>query len=313
MRAIVTGARRTLGWLVPELPRARVAWVRAALAVMTVLDVRFFLNATGDRGGTPELFQPVVLAQWLHLPPVTDAVAQVLFVGIHLGALALILGGFARAPAVVQHAGGAVHALSYVLWVLWAMSYGYVSHDHMAITIGVLVLTTAGTSRYGGGAAADAAAGWPLRMVQVFTVLTYFGSVLAKYVFSGGSLLRWVSSGTLAWAFIRRPNAVNAHFVTHAVLLRFLQWGAVLLEAASPLVFVLRGRWLALAIASFLSFHLATFALLGIHFLPTVVCWSAFVPWERLPGWWQSRRQTARIRIRRVPAHRPQPLVHVDR
>ena len=303
---VAAGTRRVLSWLVPELPRARVAWVRAALAVMTVLDVRFFLNATGDRGGTPELFQPVVLAQWLHLPPVTDAAAQVLFLGIHLGALALLLGGLARVPAAVQHVGGAVHALTYVLWVLWAMSYGYVSHDHMAITIGVLVLTTAGTSRYSGGAAADTAAGWPLRMVQVFTVLTYFGSVLAKYVFSGGSLLRWVSSGTLAWAFIRRPNAVNAHFVTHAVLLRCLQWGAVLLEAASPLVFVLRGRWLALAIASFLSFHLATFALLGIHFLPTVVCWSAFVPWERLPDWWHARRAWHGTQVR------ARPLVRAD-
>ncbi len=164
---MVAGARAVLSWLVPELPRARVAWVRSALAIMAVLDVRFFLSSTDDRAGTPELFQPVVVAQWLHLPPVTDTVAQVLFLGVHLGALALLVGGFARIPAAVQHLGGAVLALTYVLWVLWGMSYGYVSHDHMAITIGVLVLLTAGTSRYGGGRAADATAGWPLRMIQV--------------------------------------------------------------------------------------------------------------------------------------------------
>ncbi|QOR70259.1 hypothetical protein IM660_16885 [Ruania alkalisoli] len=295
MTAALALARRVLAWLVPALPRARVAWVRTALAVMAVLDVRYFLNSTGERGGTPELFAPVLVAEWLHLPPVTDGVAQMLFVGVHVGAVAMVLGGFARVPAAVQHAGGLVLGVSYLLWVLWAMSYGYVSHDHMAIVIGMLVLPTAGTSRYGGGPTADSVAGWPLRMIQLFTVLTYLGSVLAKYVFSGGSLLRWATSGTLAWAFIRRPNDVNQLLVQHALLLRAAQWGALLLEIASPVVFALRGRWLALAIGAFMSFHLATFVLLGIHFLPTVVCWSAFVPWERLPAWWRARRRTASL------------------
>ncbi|UFU06049.1 hypothetical protein [Ruania halotolerans] len=98
---------------------------------MAVLDVRFFLNSTGSRGGTPDVYEPVVVAVWLHLPPVTDAVAQVLFVGVHVGAAAVVLGGFARVPAWVQHAGGVVLGVGFVLWVIWAMSYGYVSHDHM--------------------------------------------------------------------------------------------------------------------------------------------------------------------------------------
>jgi len=46
----------------------------------------------------------------------------------------------------------------------------------------------------------------------------------------------------------------------------------------------LRGRWLYLAIATFCGFHLLTFAALGIHFLPTVVCWAAFLPLERVAG-----------------------------
>lgn len=283
-------ALRAVGrWWVPELPRARVAWVRAALAVMAVIDVRFFLSGTRDRAGTPEFYDPVVVAGWLGLPPVTPAIAMALEIGVYLGALALVLGGFARVPRAIQNAGGIVFALSYVLWVLWGMSYGYVAHDHMAITIGVLLLATAGTARYGGGDAADIAAGWPLRMIQVLTVGTYFGSVVAKFVFSDYSLLRWANSGTLAWAFIRRPNDLNQLLVTHALLLRTLQWGGLLLELLSPLVFFLRRWWLAIAIGSFFCFHAVTFALLGIHFLPTVICWTAFMPLERLPAWWSTR------------------------
>lgn len=284
------GALRAFaGWWVPELPRARVAWVRAALAVTAVLDVRFFLSSTADRAGTPEFFAPVVLARWLQLPPVTEGIATALLVGVHVGAVAVVIGGFRRVPGLVQNAGGWLLAIAYVLWVLWGMSYGYVAHDHMAITVGIVLLATAGTARYGGGAAADVTAGWPLRMIQVLTVMTYFGSVLAKYVFSGGSLVRWATSGTLAWAFIRRPNDLNQMLVTNALLLRLAQWGALLLELCSPLVLLLRGRWLMLAIGGFLMFHLTTFLLLGIHFLPTVVCWSAFVPFERLPGWVRAR------------------------
>lgn len=289
MSRVRAGTAAFVRWWVPALPRARVAWVRAAIAVMAVLDVRYFLSSTDDRAATPEFFDPVLLARWLHLPPVTATIATALLVGVHVGAVGVLVGGFRRVPALVQHAAGALLAVAYVLWVVWGMSYGYVAHDHMAITVGVVLLTTAGTARYGDGEVADAAAGWPLRMIQVLTVMTYTGSVLAKYVVSGGSLLRWATSGTLAWAFIRRPNDLNQVLVTNALVMRAAQWGALALELSAPLAFVLRGRWRALLVVGFLGFHLTTFLLLGIHFLPTVVCWSAFVPFERVPGWVRAR------------------------
>ena len=59
--------------------------------------------------------------------------------------------------------------------------------------------------------------------------------------------------------------------------------GLYLIELLSPVVLWLRGRWLYVAISTFLFFHLATFLSLGIHFLPTVVCWAAFLPLEKLP------------------------------
>ena len=40
----------------------------------------------------------------------------------------------------------------------------------------------------------------------------------------------------------------------------------------------------------FLGFHAANTAILLIHFLPTVVCWLAFAPLERIVPWFQRRR-----------------------
>jgi len=53
-------------------------------------------------------------------------------------------------------------------------------------------------------------------------------------------------------------------------------------EFLSPVVLFLRGRALLLAVGFFVSFHLVTYLSLGIHFLPTVICWLAFFPLERI-------------------------------
>jgi cytochrome c biogenesis protein CcdA len=43
-----------------------------------------------------------------------------------------------------------------------------------------------------------------------------------------------------------------------------------------------KGRWLYGVVAFFCLFHLMTYLALGIHFLPTVICWAAFLPLEKL-------------------------------
>lgn len=115
----MTAVRAFARWWVPELPRARVAWVRALLAVMAVLDVRLFLASTAERALTPQFYDPVVIARWLHLPPVTQTIADVLFLAVHLGALAVVVGGFAMVPHAVQNIGGAVLAVAFALWAIW--------------------------------------------------------------------------------------------------------------------------------------------------------------------------------------------------
>lgn len=272
-----------VSWWFPQVPRARAAWVRVLLGSVALLDALVLLRAPLHRAGTPEFYAPVVLGRALQLPPPTQLTAVLVLLGIAVGLVGLVVGATARAPAWVQHVGGVLLAGCYLVWCLWGMSFGYVAHDHMAIVVGLLLLVTAGTCRYADTSLSEPA-GWALRMIQLLTVATYTGSVLAKAVMNEGDLARWGASGTLVWAFLRRPNPVNELLVEQALLLRAAQWGALALELAAPLVFFVRERWRVLVVLGFLGFHLSTFVLLGIHFLPTAVCWSAFLPWERWLG-----------------------------
>lgn len=127
------------------------------------------------------------------------------------------------------------------------------------------------------------AAGWALRAIQIAVVATYFCSVLAKIGYSG-SLAAWGNSAILTWAVIRRGNGPARWMVEHTPWVFVpAQWAGLLMELCSPVVLFLRGR----------ALHLAVLVLLRILFLPTVVCWAAFLPVERLrelPQRWRERR-----------------------
>jgi hypothetical protein len=73
-------------------------------------------------------------------------------------------------------------------------------------------------------------------------------------------------------------------------MLHVMQWVGIIGEFLSPAVLWLRGRWQLAGALFFLGFHLANTVILGIHFLPTVVCWLAFAPLERIAAWWRERR-----------------------
>ena len=59
--------------------------------------------------------------------------------------------------------------------------------------------------------------------------------------------------------------------------------GVVLVaEFVSPILLWLKGRALYAALLFWAGFHLSTYVMLKIHFLPLVVCLAAFLPLERL-------------------------------
>ena len=63
-----------------------------------------------------------------------------------------------------------------------------------------------------------------------------------------------------------------------------MQWISFLAELTSLVVLWLRGRALLAAALFWMGFHVFTVAMLYIHFAPTVICWLAFAPLERLLG-----------------------------
>jgi len=89
-------------------------------------------------------------------------------------------------------------------------------------------------------------------------------------------------------------------------LLHASQWGLLLLETASPLMLVGRPRLAALGAAGWALFHLVTWASIGIHFLPTAICLTAFWPLEALPAW-RDRRRAVRAARGQPPAVPPPP------
>ena len=281
--------------LLPTLPTARIHVLRVIVYAFVILDI---LTLSGDvvaHAGNAEYYTPLLLARILHLPAVTSLVAQLLRALIIVACVAAVAG-------VTPRITGAVVAIGYWVWMLYSQGYGYVAHDHMALMVAVAVLPTVATPPLFGdggpaGSAADGssvgagtvgeeprseAAGWALRCIQIAVVATYFFSIVPKILYTG-SLAAWANSAILTWASLRR-GSVLAHWLVENVPWIFVpaQWGGVALEALSPVVLFLRGRALYVAIAVYMSFHLATLVLLGIHFLPTVICWAAFLPLERM-------------------------------
>ncbi len=201
---------------------------------------------------------------------------------------AVIVGG-----SLVLAAGRCPRALGYLVaaaftwWVVIGMSFGKVDHDHLALVIAVWVMPSAGRARWTDTRSHERA-GWVIRWVQIGVVATYWLSWLTKTV-NAGWTLGWPQGHVLAWAVIRRANPVNAQLLAHPWLLEPMQWIVYCAEFLSPVVLFIRGRALLVAVVFWMGFHVMTFVLLGIHFLPTVVCWLAFAPLERLTPWLRGR------------------------
>jgi hypothetical protein len=283
--------RRIGGWFVPSMPEARVAILRVFVYLVAVVDVLVFVDDVIPKAQLGAGYSPLALARLLHLPAPTTALAYTLQAVIVVGCIVAATG---RLPRLA----GYPVAAAFAWWVLLGMSYGKVDHDHLALLVALAVLPSAGRCRIG-GSDHNRAAGWALRCVQLSVVATYLLSALTKV--RGTGWIGWPESAVLAWAFVRRPNPVNAVLVAQPAVLIAMQWTVYIAEWLSPLALFLRGRALAVIVSFWLVFHAMTFALMGIHFLPTAVCWAAFMPLEALPSALR-RRRAGRAVGRAAPA-----------
>ena len=279
-------ARRAAGWFTPAVGIARIAWLRTVLYLFVILDMHAFVRDTRMKGESPGLYQPLMLARLFDLPRPTVAITTTLYVVLIVACLV------AARPLrnVVLRLAGWVVAPAFTWWVLIGMSDGKVDHDHLALVVALWVLPTVPRASYGDQTRSEAA-GWAVRCVQVSVIATYFLSAVAK-VRSPGWAFTWPNSAILTWAIVRRPHPVGEWLLNYPWMLRGMQWVGFIAETLSPVVLWLKGRWLLFAALFFIGFHAANTAILMIHFLPTVVCWLAFAPLERIVPWY--RRRSAR-------------------
>ena len=77
------------------------------------------------------------------------------------------------------------------------------------------------------------------------------------------------------------------------------QWFILTIEFASPALLFVKAKWQYLIVAGLLVFHLMTYAMITIIFLPHVVCLASFLPLEKLVP--------ARMRAAAVPEPLPAP------
>ena len=267
-----------MSWLYVPAPLARVAVLRIVAFLFVPVDV--LLTTTWVRGHAQvpgELYVPLRLGRLLPLPtpgPWVE-VLQVVLVAAALAAALLAVRD--RLPRV---AGWGVACL-YLQWMVVAMSYGKVDHDRFAFLVLLFVLPSVGRAGLRSAERSEAA-GWALSMVAAAVVATYVLAAVAKVRFGG---LDWVDGATLTRAVLRRSTALSEPLLALPWGLHAAQYGIVAMELlVAPLLLVRwkdeRRTW-ALA-AGFLGFHVVTFAMITIIFLPHCVALLALLPLERL-------------------------------
>lgn len=265
-------------WLYAPAPLARVAVLRVVTLLFIPVDV--LLTTTWVRGHAQvpgELYVPLRLGRLLPLPTPGPWVEVLQVVLIAAALLAALLAVRDRLPRL---AGWVVAGL-YLEWMVVAMSYGKVDHDRFAFLVALFVLPSVGRAGLRSRERSEAA-GWALSMIAVAVVATYVLAAVAKLRFGG---LDWVNGATLTRAILRRNTPLSEPLLDLPAVLHAAQYGIMAMELlVAPLLLVRwrneRRTW-ALAIG-FLGFHLLTFALITIIFLPHCVALLALLPLERL-------------------------------
>lgn len=293
-----TGAR-IVGWFAPVMPEARLAVFRTAVYLFVVLDINAFVRDPIPLSRHPELYAPLMVERLFALPPPSVPLTVTLYV-------VLVVGSLVAAANRLPRLAGWVVAAAFTWWTAIGMSYGKVDHDHMALVIALWLLPTVGPVRDRWRSRdASAQAGWVLKVVQIAVMSTYFLSALTKIRSGGWSLTSWPESFILTWAIVRRPHGLGQFLLPFPGLLHVMQWFAFAAELTSWVVLWLRGRALLAAALFWMGFHVFTLAILYIHFAPTLVCWLAFAPLERLGPWLSGVRARRRQRAGGRPAGHP--------
>lgn len=266
------GMSRFTRWLTEPVPLGRVAAFRTLVYLFVAADLTVFTPWVRGHAASPaELYQPLLIGRLLHLPTPGPLLVNGVFWALLAMALLAATGRFPRTTGVVVF-------LLYFEWMIIAMSYGKVDHDRFGLLVALAVLPTVGAARHGDPKLSEAA-GWALRCTQIAVVCTYFLAAFAKLRFGG---LDWMTSSVLAHAVIRRGTALADLIAGVPGLLIVAQFGIMVFELASPLVFLTPKKWRNWVVAFFYSFHVVTFATITISFAPHLAAMAGFLPLEKV-------------------------------
>lgn len=266
------------GWWFAPVPRARIAAFRVLIYAFLPLDV-LVLRPWGAAHGyvDGDLYRPLLIGRLLPLPTPTPSVVFIIQYGMVAMAIALLVLIISDRGPRLQTLLGAGAFLFYLQWMVISFSYGKVDHDRFAFLVALAVLPTAGRAALR-DMTPSPAAGWALRMVQVGVVATYFLAAVAKVRFGGWG---WVNSTTIARAVIRRGTMLADPLLQLPWTLQMSQWFIVIIEFASPALLFVRPKVQQFIVGFLVSFHVVTFLMIRIIFMPHVVCLAAFLPLER--------------------------------
>ena len=263
--------------LLSPAPLARVAVLRVIVYLFVPVDVLLTTTWVRAHAQVPgELYVPLRIGRLLPLPTPGPWVElfQVLLVAAALAA------AVAAARDVLPRVTGWLVALLYLEWMVVAMSYGKVDHDRFAFLVALFVLPSVGRAALHSRERSEAA-GWALTMIALAVVATYTLAAVAKIRFGGWD---WVDGATLTRAVLRRSTPLSEPLLDVPEVLHAAQYGILVMElVVAPLLLVRwrdpRVTWL-LALG-FLGFHLLTFSMITIIFLPHCVALLALLPLER--------------------------------
>lgn len=272
------GGAAVTRWLHRPMPLARIAVLRVVLYAFVPIDVLLTTTWVRAHAQVPgELYAPLRIGRLLPLPtpgPWVEIFQVVLVLAAVLAVLAAVKD---RLPRLT----GWLLAGLYLEWMVIAMSYGKVDHDRFAFLIALFVLPSVGRASWRSRQRSEAA-GWAVSMIALAVVATYTLAAVAKIRFGGWD---WVDGATLTRAVLRRSTPLSEPLLEVPVVLHAAQYGLMVLElAVAPLLLVHwkdeRRTWGLVGL--FLGFHLMTFAMVTIIFLPHIMAMLALLPLERL-------------------------------
>jgi Vitamin K-dependent gamma-carboxylase len=301
-------------------PAERLAAVRVLVGLFCQVYFTIRLPHMMSYLGFPERqFEPIGVLWLLAQPPSAGAVI-LLGAATWLAGLPFLLGWRFRIS-------GPVYALLLLVSLTYCNSWGQIFHTENLTLLYVLVLAVTRSAdafsldarRRGAVPSPHGRYGWPLALMCVVAVATYFIAGVAKLRWGGpewaggDALLHTIAADSMRKVVLGSQHSPVAELLLGQTwLFRGLALLTLVVELGAPLA--LLGRRVALVWAvAVLTFHLGVFALMAILF-PFPLSGVAFAPFfaaERVIEW--AQRRARRLREARRPADQLEPGRDVGR